>query len=104
MAPWTLSGRSADLLQRSLRLFLPISGAITLVLLPMVTLYEQARRRTIEARVNAQVQAARLQVQSTLLEARANTGVVTTVPALQALITAPAPSAQLRRRLGACRA
>lgn len=101
MAPWTLSGRSADLLQRILRLFLPVSGAITLVLLPMVTLYEHTRRQTVEARVSAQVQAATLGVQTTLLEARANTGVVTTVPALQALIAAPAPSAQLRRQMEA---
>ena len=86
MAPWTLSARRSALLRRSLRLFLPISGAITLVLLPMVALYEHSRRETLEERVGALAQAATLRVQSTLTEARANTGVVTTVPALTALL------------------
>ena len=98
MAPWMLPARSADLLRRSLRLFLPIGGAITLVLLPMVTIYEHTRRQTLEGRLSAQVQAATLRAQITFREAQANTGVVTTLPALQALLAAPAPSPELRRR------
>lgn len=98
MAPWMLPARNSELLRCSLRLFLPIGGAITLVLLPMVTLYEHTHRQTIEARINALVQAATLRVQITFREAQANTGVVTTLPALQALLAAPAPSPELRRR------
>ncbi len=90
----------SGLLRRSLRLFLPISGAITLVLLPMVALYEQSRRETLEGRVSALVQAATVRVQITLQEARANTGVLTTVPALQDLLRSGSPSIEERRRMG----
>lgn len=55
MALGTLSARSSALLRGSLRLFLPISGAITLVLLPMVALYEHSRRETLQVRVDALV-------------------------------------------------
>lgn len=63
------------LLRRSLRLFLPISAAITLVLLPMVALYEQTRRETLKARLTAQAVAATTQVQATLEEIAADSQV-----------------------------
>lgn len=63
------------LLRRGLRLFLPISVAITLVLLPMVALYEHTRRETLQARLTAQAVAATTQVQSTLEEIAADSHV-----------------------------
>lgn len=63
------------LLRRGLRLFLPISAAITLVLLPMVTLVEHTRRQTLQTRLTAQAVAATTQVQSTLEEIAADSHV-----------------------------
>ncbi len=63
------------LLRHSLRLFLPIAGALSLVLVPMVVLYEHTRRSTLEARVQATVDAGSLRVQSTLEEIVADSGV-----------------------------
>lgn len=63
------------LLRRGLRLFLPISAAITLVLLPMAALYEHTRRETLQARLTAQAVAATTQVQATLEEIAADSHV-----------------------------
>jgi diguanylate cyclase (GGDEF)-like protein/PAS domain S-box-containing protein len=101
MGPWKPPIPLASLLTRSLLLVLPISAAITVVLLPMVALYEHSRRDALEGRVSALVEAATLRVQSTLHEARAATGVVTSVPALQELLAAPVPSLERRRRMEA---
>lgn len=101
MTPRQLDALSSGLLRRSLRLFLPISAAITLVLVPMVVLYEQSRRETLQGRVDALVEAASSRVQLTLQEVRANTGVLTSVPALQDLLAAASPSPERRRRMEA---
>ncbi|MEB3165866.1 MAG: PAS domain-containing protein [Cyanobacteriota bacterium] len=100
MAPGSLPFVDPGLLQRSLRLFLPISGAFTLVLLPMVALYETSRRETLQARGSSLVQAGSLRVQTTLRELRSNTGVVTRVPAMTDLLAAASsPSVLQRQRL-----
>lgn len=57
-------------LRRSLGLFLPVSGAISLVLLPMQALYEQTRLEAVEGRDGGLVQAALLRVETTLHEPR----------------------------------
>lgn len=49
------------LIAASARLFLPIAGAITLVLLPMALIYENSRRQLTQARMTALVQAGRTQ-------------------------------------------
>lgn len=102
MAPGRLPFVDPGLLRRSLRLFLPISGAITLVLLPMVALYETSRRETLQARGSSLVQAGSLRVQSTLRELRANTGVVTAASPMTDLLSAsPSASVLQRQRLEA---
>ena len=60
-------------LRRALLLFLPIGGAITLVLLPMVLLYEQAHRDVVQARLAAEAEGATLQVQQVLEEVQGDT-------------------------------
>ena len=96
--PW-LSAPTSDLLWRSLWLFLPISGVISLVLLPMVALYEHSRRETVQARVEGLVEAGSGQVQLTLQEVAANTGVITTVPAMSEVLASDRPSTEARQRL-----
>jgi diguanylate cyclase (GGDEF)-like protein/PAS domain S-box-containing protein len=87
------------LLIRSLHLFLPIAGGITLVLLPMVALYEQSRRETLQARVVALVQAGSLRVQAVLHELHANTSVIAGMPALHELLVDPGPPPDQRNRI-----
>lgn len=65
----------------------------------MVALYERSRCETLEGRVSALVQAATLRVQITVQEARANTGVLTTVPTLQDLLRSGSTSIKERRRM-----
>ena len=79
------SALNSGLLRRSLRLFLPISGAITLVLPPMVILYEQSRRATFEGRVSALVQAATVRVPLTFQPAQSTTRALHTVQVILAL-------------------
>lgn len=98
--PW-LSALTPHLLRPSLWMFLPISGAISLVLLPMVALYEHTRRETLQARVQGLVEAGSERVQFTLQEVAANTGVITTVPAMSELLLAASPSPPIRQRLEA---
>lgn len=62
-----------QILRRAIRLLLPISGGITLVLLPMVLLYGQSRREAVEMRLAALEEAASLQVQQILEEVASDT-------------------------------
>ncbi|MEB3362310.1 MAG: diguanylate cyclase [Synechococcaceae cyanobacterium] len=102
MALWKLPAIHSGLLQRTLQLFLPIGGAISLVLLPMVALDEHGRRETLQARGFSLVQAGGLRVQMSLRELRSNTGVLSSVPAMADLLaTAASPPPQLRERLQA---
>ena len=90
---------SADLLRRSLRLFLPIGGAISLVLVPMIALYEHTRQQTVQARVEGLLTAGTVRVQFSLREARANTGVMTTLPVVLDLLAAASPTALQHQRV-----
>ena len=90
---------NADLLRRSLRLFLPISGALSLVLLPMLLLYEHGRRDVVQARVEGLVEASSGEVLNTLREVRASTGVITTLPVVPDLLTTDRPSPLQRQRV-----
>lgn len=90
---------SSALIQRSLRYFLTIGGAISLVLLPMVALYEHSRRETLVARMEGLLQAGDIQVQSTLREAQANTGVMLTPPLVPDLLSTVRPSPLQRQRV-----
>ena len=67
----TLSNRT---LRRGLGLFVPLAVGITLVLVPLVVLYEQSRREIVEMRLAALEEAASLQVQQILEEVEGDTG------------------------------
>ena len=67
--------RATASLRRALGLFLPISGAITLVLLPLVLLYGQSRRETLHTRLKALVDGGSLQVQQMLRQVERDTAV-----------------------------
>lgn len=90
---------SPAILKRSLRYFLLIGGAISLVLLPMGALYEHSRRETLQARIEGLLQAGDILVQSTLREARANTGVMLSLPVLHDLLSTVHPSPLQRQRV-----
>lgn len=62
-------------LGRAVRLFLPISGAISLVLLPLALLYGQSRRDTLQTRLKALVDGGSLQVQQMLVQVESDTAV-----------------------------
>ena len=98
--PWP-SSLTPRLLWRCLWVFLPISGAISLVLLPMVVLYEHSRREALQAQVEGLLKAGSVPVQFTLQEMAAVTGVITTVPAMSDLLLAADPSPPIRQRLEA---
>lgn len=89
----------SSFLKRSLRFFLPIGGAISLVLLPMLALYEHSRRESMEARLGALVEAGSVRAQITLREASSNTGAITTLPQMNALLAAAGPSPLLRQQV-----
>ena len=93
-----LPAESTDLLRSSLKVFLPIAGAISLVLLPMVALYESSRRETVQARVEGLLQAASGQVQITLREMQADTAVMVTLPVVE-LVSTTSPSPLQRQRV-----
>lgn len=77
--PWSWRGRPAGrVCSRALKLFVPISAAITLVLVPMVLLYEQSRREALQSRLTAMAEAGSLRVQSTLQEITGDAGVTAT--------------------------
>jgi len=67
--------RAKASLRLALGLFLPISGAITLVLLPLVLLYGQSRRETLHTRLKALVDGSSLQVQQMLRQVERDTAV-----------------------------
>ncbi len=98
--PWP-SSLTPRLLWRCLWVFLPISGAISLVLLPMVALYEHSRRQALEAQVEGLLEAGSKQVEFTLQEVAANTAVITTVPAMRDVLGVSSPSPARRQRLEA---
>ena len=90
---------TANLLRHSLKLFLPIASAISLVLLPMIGLYESSRRDMVLARVEGVLQAATVRVQFTLREATADSGVMRTLPLVLELLSTDSPSPLKRQRV-----
>lgn len=85
--PSTLNAR---LLRHSLLLVLPISAAISVVLVAMLALHEHSRRERLEGRVSSLVAVAMPRAQITPQEVRAHSGALTSLPAIQDLQAAAA--------------
>lgn len=81
-------------LRQTLKLFLPASGAITVVLLPMALLYKQSQHQAVLARLAALEAAASLQVQQILAEVKGDTS-------LTASLSSAVQSAEQRQQLNA---
>ncbi len=88
------------ILRRALVLFLPISAAISVVLVPMALLYERSRRETLQTRVQALMEASAVRARQTFREVKSNSGVVLTVPAMTDLWSGPGPDRQALADLG----
>ncbi|MEA5414370.1 diguanylate cyclase [Synechococcus sp. BA-132 BA5] len=74
--------RPRAVLIRALRLWLPLTAATAVVMLPLVGLYENSLRQTVEARVGSLVDASVLRTDALFAEIRANSGVIARLPAL----------------------
>ncbi len=64
--------RHSRIVRQALRILLPVSGAVTLVVLPLALLYDQSRQETLQSRLSTLGAGSLLQVQQVLEEVKAD--------------------------------
>ena len=84
--------RRARIWRRTLRLFLPLSAAAGLVLVPLILLYEQGRHQVIATRLTSELTALALEQRQLLATIRTNAGVASELAGAEGLFSESQPS------------